>query len=363
LIDAAHQKGLKVIQDAVYNHVGSYHHTVIDPPSKDWLHQWPAYTNTSYKDQVLFDPYATNKDRKQMSDGWFTPQMPDLNQDNPFVANFLIQHAIWSVEEFGIDGWRIDTYAYNDLEFMNRCNKALMNEYPKITLFGETWVHGVPNQSYFCENKYQIPYKSNLQGVTDFQSLWGITDAMTKPFGWTDGVNKLYTILAQDFVYKNPLRNVVFLDNHDMARFYSTVGENVDKYCSAICWMLTTRGIPQMYYSSEFATTGTTSPNDGYVRLDFPGGWPGDAINKFEESGRNDKDKRIFNTIQKLANYRKKSSALKTGKFIQFLPVDGLYVFFRFDSSQMLMITMNTSDREQKVNIENYRECIQKRNK
>jgi glycosidase len=199
--------------------------------------------------------------------------------------------------------------------------------------------------------------------VTDFQCLWGITDAMTKPFGWTDGVNKLYTILAQDFVYKNPMRNVVFLDNHDMARFYSTVGENVDKYCTAICWMLTTRGIPQMYYSSEFATTGTTSPNDGYVRLDFPGGWPGDVINKFVEDGRNEKDKRIFHTIQKLANYRKKSSALKTGKFKQFLPNDGLYVFFRYDSKQMLMIAMNTSDKEQKLNIENYRECIQQRNK
>ncbi len=356
LINAAHAKGLKVIQDAVYNHVGSYHHTVLDPPCKDWLHQWPTYTNTSYKDQTLFDPHASKKDRKQMADGWFTPQMPDLNQSNQFVANFLIQHAIWSVEEFGIDGWRIDTYAYNDLNFMNRCNKALMDEYPQISLFGETWVHGVPNQSYFCENNYNIPYKSNLQGVTDFQTLWGITDAMTKPFGWTDGVNKLYTTLAQDFVYKNPMRNVVFLDNHDMARFYSVVNENLDKYCSAICWMLTTRGIPQMYYSSEFATTGTTSPNDGYVRLDFPGGWPGDAINKFEEKGRTDKDKRIFNTIRTLAQFRKKSSALQTGAMAQFLPTDGLYVYFRFDSKQTILIAMNTGNKDQIVKMENYSE-------
>ncbi|HUS00572.1 MAG TPA: alpha-amylase family glycosyl hydrolase, partial [Chitinophagaceae bacterium] len=183
LIDAGHAKGIKMIQDAVYNHVGLYHFTVQDMPMKSWLHQWLRYTNTTYKDQTMFDPYASDTDRKKMVDGWFTRQMPDLNHGNPYVANFLIQHAIWTVEEFGIDGWRIDTYAYNDLDFMNRCNKALMEEYPKLTMFGETWVHGVPNQSYFVQNNYNIPYKSNLQASTDFQTLWGITDAMTKDFG------------------------------------------------------------------------------------------------------------------------------------------------------------------------------------
>ena len=256
LIDAAHAKGLKIIQDAVYNHVGLYHHTVQNLPMKDWLHQWDKYTNTTYKDQAVFDPYASTIDKKRMTDGWFTTQMPDLNQNNPYVANFLIQHAIWTVEEFGIDGWRIDTYSYNDLDFMNRCNKALMDEYPQLTMFGETWVHGVPNQSYFTQNNYNIPFKSNLQATTDFQALWGITDALTKDFGWTDGVNNLYTTMAQDFVYKDPTRQVIFLDNHDMARFYSVVNENMDKYKSALSWLLTCRGIPQMYYGDELATTG-----------------------------------------------------------------------------------------------------------
>lgn len=356
LIDAAHEKGLKIIQDAVYNHVGLYHFTVQDLPMKDWLHQWNTYTNTSYKDQTLFDPYASNKDKKQMSDGWFTPQMPDLNQSNPYVANFLIQHAIWSVEEFGIDGWRIDTYAYNDLDFMNRCNKAIMDEYPKITLFGETWVHGVPNQSYFCDNNYNISYKSNLQGVTDFQCLWAIMDAMNKDFGWDDGVNKLYTTLAQDFVYKDPNRNVVFLDNHDMARFFSVIGEDINKYKSALCWLLTTRGIPELYYTSEFATTGTTSPSDGYVRLDFPGGWNNDKVNKFDYSGRTTKDNDIFNTIKTLANFRKTSSALTTGKLMQYLPDDGLYTYFRYNNNQTIMVVMNTSKQEKEINFNNFQE-------
>ena len=354
LVDAAHTKKLKVIQDAVYNHVGLHHFTVQDQPFKDWLHQWPKFTQTSYKDQVLFDPYASKQEQKVMADGWFTREMPDLNQGNPFVASFLIQHAIWTVEEFGIDGWRIDTYAYNDLNFMNRCNEALETEFPKLTMFGETWVHGVINQSYFAENNYNIPFKSNLQAVTDFQTLWGITDAMTKDFGWNDGVNKLYTTLAQDFVYKDPMRNVIFLDNHDIARFYSVIGENMDKYKSSINWLLTCRGIPQFYYGAEIALTGFTSPSDGYVRQDFPGGWAGDSINKFTPEGRTVKENDLWNHIAKLANFRKNASAITSGKMMQFQPKDAVYVFFRYDAQQTVMTVMNTATEVRKISMDQY---------
>lgn len=356
LIDAAHQKGLKIIQDAVYNHVDANHITVLDMPMKDWVHQWPTYTNTSFKDQVAFDPYASEIEKKKFTDGWFEPKMPDLNQNNPYLANFLIQHAIWTVEEFGIDGWRIDTYSYNDPEFMNRCNKALMNEYPNISIFGETWFHGVPNQAYFVQNNLSIPFKSNLPGATDFQTLWGIQDAMNHDFGWTDGVTNLYTTLAQDFLYKDPTKNVVFLDNHDMSRFFTVVGEDINKYKSALIWMLTCRGIPQLYYSSELATTGATSPNDGYVRLDFPGGWAGDKIDKFEAAGRTEKDNQIWNLIHALANFRKTSSALTTGKLMQYIPVDGVYTYFRYDQKQTVMIVMNTAKTEKKISIGDYPE-------
>ena len=320
---------------------------------KDWLHQWPEYTNTTYKDQTLFDPYAASIERKKMADGWFTSQMPDLNQQNPFVANFLIQHALWTVEEFGVDGWRIDTYAYNDLEFMNRCNKALTDEYPQITLFGETWVHGAVNQSFFVQNTYTSGFKSNLQAATDFQTLWGIQDAMTKDFGWTDGVNKLYTTLAQDLVYKDPMRNVIFLDNHDISRFFSVVGEDMNKYKSSLNWLFTCRGIPELYYGSELATTGTTSPSDGYVRLDFPGGWPGDKNNKFEQNGRNEKDNEIWKQVHALANFRKTSSAITTGKMMQYVPDDGLYVYFRYDAKQTVMVVMNTSKTDKTISFKN----------
>lgn len=349
LIDAIHKKGMKIIEDAVYNHEGSYNFTVLDPPMKDWLHQWPVYTNTNFKDQVLFDPYASAKEKRIMSDGWFVRSMPDLNQENPYVANFLIENAIWLVEEFGIDGWRIDTYAYNNLEFMNRCNKALMDEYPHITMFGETWVHGVINQSYFVQNKYNIPYKSNLQAPTDFQTLWAATDAMTKDFRWTDGINEMYTTLAQDFVYKDPMRNVIFLDNHDLSRFYSVIGENMLKYKAALAWLFTCRGIPQLYYGDEIGMEGFTSPNDGYVRKDFPGGWLSDSLNKFTAKGRTPKEDSIWEYIAKLANFRKNSSAITTGKMMQFAPQEGEYVFFRYDSKQTIMTVLNTA--KEKVNI------------
>lgn len=349
LIDSTHARGMKIIQDAVYNHVGLYHFTIQDMPLKDWVHQWPTYTNSNFKDQTVFDPYAAAIDKKKMTDGWFTTQMPDLNESNEFVANFLIQHALWTVEEFAIDGWRIDTYAYNDLEFMNRCNKALMDDFPQITMFGETWVHGVPNQSYLVQNNYNIPFKSNLPAATDFQTLWGIQDAMTKDFGWSDGVNNLYTTLAQDFVYKDPMRNVIFLDNHDMTRFYSFVKEDMDKYKSALCWLFTCRGIPEIYYGDELATTGTTNPNDGYVRLDFPGGFPGDKLNKFELSGRTVKDYEIWRQVYALANFRKNSAAIAYGKMMQYVPEDGVYTYFRYDAKQTVMVVMNTSKTDKQI--------------
>jgi len=355
LINELHSRGMKMVQDAVYNHVGTYHFFVQDQPTKDWLHQWPAYTNTTYKDQVLFDPYASKADFKRMTDGWFAPSMPDLNHNNPYVANFLIQHALWTVEEYGIDGWRIDTYAYNDLDFMNRCNKALLDEYPKLTIFGETWVHGVPNQSFFVNNRYNIPFKSNQPGVTDFQTLWGIQEAMTKDFGWTDGVNRLYSTLAYDFVYKDPMQNVVFLDNHDLSRFYSVISEDLDKYKMSIGWLLTTRGTPQWYYGAEILMKGLANP-DGLVRMDFPGGWPDDPVNKFTAAGRTAQENEIFNYVRTLANFRKNSSAIKTGKLMQFVPDNWVYTYFRYDNKQTVMVVMNTSKDERTIDPKQFEE-------
>ncbi|HVX25642.1 MAG TPA: alpha-amylase family glycosyl hydrolase [Parafilimonas sp.] len=357
LSDELHKRGMKLIQDAVYNHVGSYNEFfVLDPPSKDWLHQWSTFTQTNYRDQPLFDPHAAPSDAKKMSDGWFTQQMPDVNQSNPLVANFLIQHAIYCVEEFGVDGWRIDTYIYNDLDFMNRCNKALTDEYPHITMFGEAWVNGTANEAYFAQNNINTKFKSNLQGVTDFQCLfYGIQPALTQPFGWTDGVNKLYETLSNDFLYVDPTRNAIFLDNHDLSRWYSVVDSNLQKDKIGFEWLLTERGVPQMYYGDEVLMAGFTNP-DGWVRWDFPGGWKGDKVNAFTGEGLTQDQLSVQSLIKTLANFRKTSSALKTGKLMQYIPVDGLYVYFRYDDTQTIMCIMNTSDKDQTVDFSKYAE-------
>jgi glycosidase len=346
LIDALHARKMKIIQDAVYNHVGIEHFLFRDLPDSSWFHWWPQYTNTTYKDQTLMDPYASASDKKKMSDGWFVPSMPDLNQQNPYVASFLIQHAIWCTEEFGLDGWRIDTYAYNDLNFMNRCNQALLNEFPRLHMFGETWVHGIPNQSFFTRNVYDIPFKSNLPGVTDFQlNLYGIVPALTQGFGWTEGVNRLYLTATNDFVYKDPARNVIFLDNHDLSRFFSVIGEDLQKYKIALGWLLTFRGIPQLYYGAEILMKNFANP-DGLVRLDFPGGWQGDTTNKFKASGRTASENEVFDWVKKLASFRKNSSAITKGKMMQFVPEDGVYVYFRYSNEQTVMCIMNTNEKE-----------------
>ena len=358
LIDSLHNRGMKIIQDAVYNHFGIEHFLFRDLPDSSFFHFWPSYTNTNYKDQTQMDPYASAIDKKIMTDGWFTTSMPDVNQNNPYMANFLIQQAVWSTEEFGVDGWRIDTYPYNDLGFMNRCNQALLNEYPQIHLYGEAWVHGVVNESYFTRNIYEGIFKSNLPGIVDFQmNIYGIVPAVTQPFGWTEGVNRLYLTASNDFVYRDPMKNVIFLDNHDMSRFFSVVGEDMQKMKMGLAWLLTYRGIPQLYYGTEILMKNFSNP-DGLVRLDFAGGWPGDPSNKFNAAGRTAAEQEIFNYARTLANFRKNSSAIKTGRMMQYVPEDGVYVYFRYDRQQTVMCIMNQNDQEKQLNTKRFSERL-----
>ncbi len=355
LSDELHRRGMKLIQDAVYNHVGLYNFFVQDPPDSNWVHRWPTPTQPNYKEQVFFDPHASAYDKKKMADGWFTNMMPDVNQTNPATATFLIQHAIWCVEKFGVDGWRIDTYKYCDLDFMNRCNKALTDEYPKMTMFGENWNESVANQAYFAKNNFNTAFKSNLTGDVDFEFLFrGIQPALTQAPG---GVGQLYQTVSQDFMYADPMANVVFLDNHDMTRFFSTVGEDVAKLKMGLCWLFTTRGIPQMYYGTEVLMKGIANP-DGWVRLDFPGGWKGDQKNAFTGAGLSADEKSVQDLTKRLSAYRKTSSAIKTGKLMQFIPENGVYVYFRYDDKQTIMCVMNTNNTQSTIDLTRFAERV-----
>ncbi|MCP9764556.1 glycoside hydrolase family 13 protein [Lacihabitans soyangensis] len=358
LSNEAHKKGIKLVQDAVYNHVGINHWFLKDMPSKDWLNQWDKYTNTTYKDQPLFDIHASAKDTKEVRNGWFTSFLPDLNQNNPFVANFLIQHALWSVETFDLDAWRIDTYIYNDLYFMNKCNQALLTEYPKIHIFGESAVNTVISQAYFTKNNLAIPFKSNLPGALDFVVEEAIFEALNHDFGWNDGVSRLYSVLAQDLAYADPSKNVNFLENHDHHRFFSVIGEDFEKYKMGIAWLMTLRGIPHFYYGTEILMKNFKNPSDAEVRRDFPGGWKEDEVNKFEKSGRNEKENEAFEFVKKLANFRKSSDAIANGKFMQFVPQDAVYVYFRHTEKQIIMVVSNTSKSEKNIDTSRFEEIL-----
>ena len=350
------ENGMKLIMDAVYNHAGLFHFLQQDPPSLDWMHRWPHFTQTNYREQTQFDPYAAPSEKKKMTDGWFTENMPDFNQSNPFTANYLIENMIWYCQEFGIDGIRIDTYTYNDLNFANRCNQAIMDEFPKITIFGESKVFGVANQAYFNQNNLNLPYKSNLQGSIDFQCLYfGIIPALTEAFSWSNGVNKLYNTLSCDFLNKNASRNVLLLDNHDDSRFFSLVGEDIEKQKIGYQWLLTCRGIPQIYYGSEVLLKGFSNP-DGLVRGDFPGGWPKDKKNAFTGAGLTNDEITVQSLVKKLGNFRKTSSAIKTGKLMHYIPVEGVYIYFRYDNSQTIMCIMNTDNKNHEIDFSKYSE-------
>ncbi|QNH61149.1 glycoside hydrolase family 13 protein [Hymenobacter sediminicola] len=349
-VQQAHAAGLKVVQDAVYNHVGNNHWFIKDLPMKTWLHQWPTYTNTSYRQQPITDPHAAQIDRRVTLDGWFVPFLPDLNQQNPYVANFLIQHALWSVEMFGVDAWRIDTYMYNDQPFMNRCNAALLAEYPRIHIFGESSVSNVVDQAYYVRNKIDFPFKSNQPGGLDFvlenAMLAGLKEVGgTSATGWDNGVQRVYQALAQDAVYQDPGKLVTFIDNHDHNRYLSEVGEDISKYKMGLTWLLTTRGIPSMYYGTEILMKNFKDPSDAEVRRDFPGGWPGDAQNKFTAAGRTAPENDAFSFVRTLATYRRTHPALHSGKLMQYLPQDGLYVYFRYDASGTVMVATNSTDK------------------
>lgn len=358
MIDSAHAKNIKVIQDAVYNHFSKDHFLYTDPPAPDWFNQWKDYTNTSYKDQPLIDPYASAIDKRIAVSGWFTPFLPDVNQRNEYVAKFLIQHALWTVEEFGIDGWRVDTYFYSDKNFLNKVNAALYSEYPNLSIFGETTMQSVTEQAYYSTNTIDTKWKSNLKGVTDFEWQHGVIMAMNEPFGWSSGIMKLYNVLVQDILYKDPMQNVIFLDNHDQDRIYSVLKEDIQKFKLAIALLLTHRGIPQIYYGTEILMKNFKVPTDAEVRIDFPGGWAEDTINKFKESDRIPDENEAFNYIKSIAQFRKNSAALQSGKLLQYVPVNGVYVYFRIADKETVMVVINTENDERVLPLERFMEGI-----
>lgn len=348
-INKSHELGLKVIQDMVMNHIGSYHWLVKDLPDKNWIHQFPEFTRSNYQSTVVSDPYQADSDANLISNGWFDTTMPDVNQTDSLFATYLIQNTLWWIEYAGIDGIRMDTYPYPDKNFMARWVKEVLNEYPKFNIVGEVWFdNNITNTAYWQKgSKNKDGYESTLPSVTDFPLCFSIPKALNEPTGWDTGMRRLYNILCQDFTYPDPNNNLIFLDNHDMSRVFLSLGRDVRKLKMALAFLLTTRGIPEIYYGTELLMDG----DGGYhpnVRKDFPGGWSGDKANAFVPTGRTDAQNEMFDYMKLLLNWRKTRPVVHAGKLTHYIPEDNIYVYFRHDQGKAIMIILN-GNAEKKV--------------
>ncbi len=343
--DAIHQRGMKLVMDMVMNHCGSEHWWMKDMPSPDWVNEWPEFTRSNYRAGVASDPYASQFDSIQFVRGWFDKTMPDLNQHNPFLKNYLIQNSIWWVEFAGLDGIRHDTHPYPYKDMMAEWGKRILDEYPDFNMVGECWMNFPASVAYWQKDaRNRDGYNSWLPSVFDFPLYDAMNKAFSEAEGWNTGITKLYDILAQDLSYPNPSNIVVFAENHDVNRYLDSQKDDVRKLKMAMAFVLTTRGIPQLYYGSESLMTTGADKGDGMKRKDFPGGWPGDARNTFTAQGRTDKENDMFNYLQKLLVYRKSHEVLQTGKFRHFIPRDGIYTYFRYNPKHTVIVVLNNNE-------------------
>ncbi|WBL26861.1 glycoside hydrolase family 13 protein [Zunongwangia sp. HGR-M22] len=363
LADELHQKDMKLIMDYVTNHWGSEHWMIKDLPTYDWIHQFPGYENSNYRITTQYDPHKSERDFTYCVDGWFTGTMPDLNQSNPLVLNYLIQNAIWWIEYSGLDGFRVDTYSYNDKKGIAKWTKAIMDEYPYFNIVGEVWMHDQAQISYWQKDSpigAIQDYNSNLPSVMDFT----LHDAMTSMFNepdasWDRGMIKAYENFVNDFLYADTDNLMVFMGNHDTGRFNEISEGNFQKYKMAITMIATVRGTPQLYYGDEIGMRGDKAKGDGAIRQDFPGGWEGDEQSAFTAEGRTEIQNRYFDFTSKLLNFRKENEVLQFGKMLQFLPEKNVYIYFRYNDENSVMVIINNSAEDQILDLKNYAEGIQ----
>lgn len=360
LVDKMHAKGMKMVEDVIFNHIGDQHYLYQDLPDSTWFHFYPKFFQSNFRATVLMDPYAPKSDKEKFNNGWFDGHMPDVDQTNPFFANFLIQNTLWWIEEFGIDALRIDTYAYPDQLFMAEWGRRVKEEYPKMSMFCEVWEHDKAVQAWYTQNNgLNKEYDNNMPNVTDFQLCWSIHASLRDRPEWERGSSKIYYTLAQDFLYENPFNNVTFVDNHDIERFYSIVGRDLNKFKMGMGLLYTTRGIPCVFYGSEILMAKGWGDH-GLLREDFWGGWPTDTVDKFTPQGRTPEENDAWNYLQKLGQWRKNSPAIKEGKLVQYIPTkpDAVYVYFRMHQNQKVMVIYNTNEKEITLNSNDYTESI-----
>jgi glycosidase len=363
LVNRAHAKGMKVVMDMIFNHCGSHNPLFTDMPSRDWFNYRGQYVQTTYKTATQYDPYTSAADKKLATDGWFVSTMPDFNQRNRHVATYLIQNSIWWIEYAGINGIRQDTHPYADFDMMARWCRAVKEEYPHFNIVGETWFDTNVQVAYWQkDSKIAAPRNAELPTVMDFplmERMNGAFDGETTD-GGSEGLNLLYDYLAQDLVYADPTRLLTFLDNHDTSRFYRTEAQTADpdRFKQAMTFLLTTRGIPQLYYGSEIVMAADKANGDGLLRADFPGGWTGDARNCFTADGRTARQNEAFSFLKKLLTWRRGNDVIARGTLKHFMPHHGVYAYERRYEGRSVVVLLNGTSEEQTVDTDYYREIL-----
>ena len=370
LASGLREKGMKLIMDQVANHCGLEHWWMKDIPFDDWvnnqknyeenIHNWNGDSNigSNHRRTTNQDLYAAEIDRKGNSEGWFVPEMPDLNQRNPFMANYIIQNSIWWIETLGLSGIRQDTYPYPDKDFMANWAGSIMREYPNFSIVGEEWSYNPLLVGYWQTGaKNRDGYESNLKSTMDFPMQKNIIDGLNEVESWDKGLVKLYEGLANDFQYATPKDIMVFLDNHDKSRLYTELKEDVVKAKMALSYMLMLPRIPQIYYGTEILMDDTANPGDhGLIRTDFPGGWKGDKINAFSGEGLSETQKGMQTFVSKILNYRKTSKAIHGGKTIHFSPFMGTYFLFRTSANETVVHIINKNENPIAIDLKRYSE-------
>ena len=329
----------------IFNHAASEHWFIKDKPSTDWVHQFSEFTRTNYRGEVVSDPYRSEMDKLLLEKGWFDITMPDLNQENPYLSNYLIQNSLWWIEFAGIDGIRMDTYPYPHQEMMKEWVKRVILEYPSFNIVGEAWLQHVSTTAYWQKGfSSKTGFNSQLPSVTDFPLSYAITRSLNEPDSTTGGLFELYTVLAQDFLYPDPNMNLIFVDNHDIARVYTNLQHNFNKFKMAMAMLFTIRGIPQMYYGTEILMDGDGLKSHGYMRQDFPGGWEGDYMDAFKLKHLSLERRIAHEYTKKLINWRKNKKVIHSGNLKHFIPENGIYVYFRYNQYEVVMVVLNKMD-------------------
>lgn len=353
LVKNAHEKNLKVVMDMVFNHLSIHSPIIKNLPDSDWINTHPVFTRSNFRAATITDPYASEYDRNLMNTGWFDHHMADLNQQNPRLMAYLTQNTLWWIEFAGIDAIRMDTWPYPFKSPMSGWAKRIMSEYPSFTILGETWEQTIAITAAWQQGKgLQGDFETGLNSVTDFPLSYALAKAFTEPDSWTDGLFRLYYHMAQDFLFAKPGKVVGFVDNHDLTRFFENVGRDTAFFKMGLAFLLTTNRIPQIYYGTEIAMTGLEHQGHGFIRQDFPGGWVGDTENGFnliDKPGQNE----IFDFVKLMLNWRKNNAAVQTGKFIHFIPENGVYVYFRVLPEKAVMVIINKNNRT--VNLDSKR--------